>query len=486
MLLTRLHTLLCIVWHKMVALGSFALGATGTGALPVGPVSTGNLPIYLASDNGFVVKRLGADDSVAFAVTDSLHDHSAYDVIIYGLATGFCKQISTYEDCAGGGPNIQLTTQDGQTFNITNVRPDSTPHTPAYFGAATLWGPFGLANLVDPDTSLAYIDARYSLFPGTADDVIRSTDATMTAWTPVFSLAANGMLFDEGPGRSMGAVVADGYLWWIPGHYHTDRLYRLNLTTFTVTYFTINWAGADVKESAFAALNPSTRSYTLKTLPDTHRIYGYDVYYVFRLSDNAIKPAPVISIDITDPDVPVITFTNFEPFGANHTPADIVPLTNNTAIAKVYHVTPENPAFPSFSSSAAQWDLGSIWRTTDAGVTWTRIVADTNLLAAGIDNTVVGSLARNASGFAYQAVVAQGNNVFVAGAPPYVYYSIDAGLTWNNFTISTNIYTPYLTHTHDIPPTQWTGIALDCPAVFPGEAHYPAKDTPPLWGPPLP
>lgn len=474
----------------MPQLGNFALGNQENGGL--GSPNNQELPSYtvvIGADNKSIISRTGINnyrmlfaprtaspysenmEPLSFAITHLGITPCASDL-------GFSKIIAAekasnspwlYGDCSSS----QLNQSSVQCPPCVAAPQPSDIAGPTWFeqDPHLMGGAVGIGALVD-DQGRHYMMYRYHPFTTgslTYHAIMRSTDYTQETWEVVLNLGPTGLnILPSSTGANQGCIFAKGYLWYIGARTNSsfsssNDLVRIDVDGGTVQITTINWGvQANIVESKFDALSNNQNRYELAHSPGTDKIFGTNYNYVYRQSDNAVKAAPIMYIDISDVDNPVVTFSSFEPFGANHPSSYIQAFDNNTYIAKVWHHLPENPTSP--QNPHARWDQGAIYRTTNGGSTWTAVQSFSANLGASTSSALLptsSTVHRNEAFYAYQTVaIADENTVFVAGGPPYIYRSDDKGLTWTIETVDMSIYTPYITGIHDEAADQFTSINI--------------------------
>lgn len=188
-----------------------------------------------------------------------------------------------------------------------------------------------------------------------------------------------------------------------------------------------------VEIGGFSAYVPGT----LHGTPGIPRLYAY--------SSTAGDGKVLVSIDISDPTTPTATgyTTATVPFGTHQ--AVIMPLTASVVIA--------------FEASGSTHKL---YRSTDAGATWSNILTNADL--DGLDN------------FKRFPGALIGNEVWICGTLPHFFHSTDLGATWTEEDYNG----PSLGSSFE-----WSCITLTAgaPPVFPGFALYPAAGGTAIYGP---
>lgn len=235
-----------------------------------------------------------------------------------------------------------------------------------------------------PDGTLLAIVQSNKVASGTANHyyLIKSTDGGAT-WTQVADLG----LFTS-PADPRFTWAGDGYVWW-----------QTNDAGGTQTLHRVDYAGT----------NDTTWTYSFSALTGQLNMSGYDGAKRLYVFDPTRTVRLFSSIDVTNPASPSFS-TPAWPFAITRRMQWMTPVTNQIAVA---HVVINN------------FTQGGIWRTTDAGATWTQVVSDTTHLGQGA------TTGNDAAGNPTIVVDPTDNQtIWCASAIPHTWYSTDQGATW--------------------------------------------------------
>lgn len=216
--------------------------------------------------------------------------------------------------------------------------------------------------------------------------------------------------------------VDDGWVW--THDWSTGTLYRMN-------YLGGDLASWVVSDPDFF---PGIVGY-----PGTDRLVLWEIN----------RPAlPAYSIDISDPDNPVVS--TMAPIPGGRAIWGVAILSNQTILVHAV----ENAL-----------DQGSIWRSTDAGASWVQVQADTSNLYFPLS-------AGDNDGQTIAINPLKHTELYCAIRVPYVYHSTDSGLTWTEESVDMGIFGTAN------PPVEWDAIAVACnpKAVFPGLSKFRKAD----------
>lgn len=249
------------------------------------------------------------------------------------------------------------------------------------------------------------------------------------------TMYGNGLTTDEGCGISSdvfgtGNALQDGR--------HTDALSCGQRGRFVVTQ---PFSCSDGIKSTFLTglsitfdfvMFPTLNGYTLNGWHNTGRLIAWAW----------LTSKPPLSIDISSGS-PIFTWADeYSPFGNCSGPYDICPLSNNVLVANTLFVQLPNDV-DSPTTHPDRFKLGSIWRSSDGGLTWVEIVPETLDLGDTNQNNFISCVAPDPNG---------ANHVCVAIKPPYVYRSTSSGSGFTQETVSYGAAT--------IDPREWTGISI--------------------------
>lgn len=366
----------------------------------------------LASDNGFVFRRNGANDfSLVWTGTHGTHGPADEIVAFNGPAFSTPSRVPTMTAATSsdaGNPEYPLYSSDaGGTWAAT-----SAPRLSG-FGQPHGGAKDGTYNWIVQENGTVWSFAQQTASPN--HHYLFSMVSPYTTWVQVFDLNAT---FGVNP--NLGLWIGNNWLWYLDGPNKTLR--RCDLTGGNVASWVITPPGGI-----------SMSSFGLNGWPGTNRLVSW----------SWATTRAVLSIDISDVDNPVFTWTAAVPFGTSQIVWDIFPLTNSILIANVVDDT-----------VGAGRDLsGSIWRSTDGGSSWSSVHPNTSRLGvaatqagAGFDNEIS----------AVAPDPTDNSHVWVAMCPPYVYHSEDQGATWGFETVDLSVCDPF----GGVRPQEWCGICV--------------------------
>lgn len=450
-----------------------------------------SMRLILATDNGFIVVREpNGTYKVIFDYSDlfgSPASHSMGDYLLGGFSghPEYCSSMVTYRNAGHKAPDRDEWIEDaGEVVTYNDGNP---PFQSNGMNLQTIVGPDGIG----------YIHNNYHRVgdpSGTFNgwDLYKSTDRTLSNWVLVADLYTT-MGADEEALRGMrDVVIEDGtggpYFWWLSSRQYQPgnpvprpdpRLCRMNLDGTGFTYWAIDWSPLDIDMVDTSTYAP--KFYEVKGQWQTNRIIASSApNFGSNMTRHASNPSisgcpPILSIDVSDPDNPTWQFggsggTVWEPFGGvdTHYAVDVRPLNNSVILAHIWEGIPGTSGTPRHQHS------GAIMRSTDAGMTWTTIVAFTRHLASARDSlyppwTTTFPHDQGLNWMQTMAVMPNNyNEIAVANASPWVWFSHDGGLTWEEETVPDSIYDDYLPLAGDpsvqpnTPPYNWTGVIWGC------------------------
>lgn len=395
--------------------------------MPIWPYGTSGCQPVIFTDNGFAYRRSGQD---IYSVVShgsgipSASPHAYEEEIVYGVYSA----PNAGAHLAGWG-NTGDTRTPIWSSDAGATWTSPTYHTltvPSGFATLDPIGQDGLSSPIDNDgrqyaRGFRFSDSHWVLF--------RTNSYHPTAWTQLVDLTAAGIDGSE----VSGVCIADTYLWWVSGGGSPDGPAKLNRLDLAGT----NWQQFDTPD-----INAGLAGSGLQGYSDTHRLICWQIF------GGGGGGNKILSIDITDPDAPTFSLSAVDPFGASafNLGVHLFPLTSSIAVALTWDDNdPDADA------------KGGIWRSTDAGITWTAIEGPSDphlgnaLLAAnvGFDNEV-------------SAVAVDGSDIWVVGGCPYLFHSTDLGLTWTEETVDLSLVDGYLDGVDDQRPVEWTAIAIGC------------------------
>jgi hypothetical protein len=174
---------------------------------------------------------------------------------------------------------------------------------------------------------------------------------------------------------------------------------------------TLHRANADGSgDTTFAFTGVATFYQPISGQVGSRRLYQFSVGNTV----NNVIPG-YVSIDITNPDSPSFFNSGNNPFNNQRT-LWIQPVTNLVAIAHT------------LTTANTNLDSGALWRTTDGGQTWTRVVSTTTHLGnSGADTFGGQTIAVDFS---------DTNSLWAASQAPWVLHSTDQGQTWTEETVN--------------------------------------------------
>lgn len=406
--------------------------------------------LLIGTDNGFIIRRSSENNySVVFAGGGLGHLNE--DDIFYDLQSTINDQRIVWAN-GGGLWYPAWSTNGGLNWDYAE---DYATASPPYLDNPYNYGSFGgggLRHERDNDGNVLGINHLPGLHNPDTNPLIfhRSIDHKGTEYEAVF----NWELKTGQAVRSGQSYVADGYVWWSggPTSMFTNRgdegkLYRIGLDGEGFTSFNI--------------LPTGYGNVPITGWNDSHRLVIWQ----------NLSAGPFISVDITDPDNPLLThhFTEIDfetQFSEDYDVQHVQPITNQVILAMIHDPTDFDPRVP-----------GAIIRSDDGGVTWDYVVNFTDQLGHSEYNNEYSNFGIN---------ISNPNEVFAVQAPPYVYHSLDAGETWEVETVDMDIFTPY----GGDPPTEWSSIAVANTCIggepeeeelYPGLARYDDDNTSIIW-----
>lgn len=445
--------------------------------------------LILATDNGFIVVRQQSGlYQVIFDYSDlfgSAASHGMGDYLLGGFSghPKYCSSMVTYRNAGHKAPDRDEWIEDaGETVTYNDGNP---PFQSIGSNLQVVTDPNGIGYCTNN-----YFQSSTGLFSGF--NFYKSTDRTLSDWTVLVTdlIATAGL--DENACRGMtDMVIEDGtggpYLWWLskrqyqPGNpvpRPSPQLCRMNLDGTGFTTWAIDWSPLDIDMVDTSFYTP--RFYEVKGQWQTMRIIASAApNFAENGTRRASSPStrgcpPILSIDVSDPDSPTWQFggggTAWEPFGGtdSHYAVDIRPISNSVIVAHVWE------GVPGTSGVIRHQHSGAIMRSTDAGMTWTTIVAFTRHLASARDSLYppYTTVFPHDQGLNWmQTIAVQPNNyneIAVANASPWIWFSHDGGLTWVEETVPDSIYDDYLPLAGDpsvqpnTVPYNWTGVIWGC------------------------
>lgn len=168
----------------------------------------------------------------------------------------------------------------------------------------------------------------------------------------------------------------------------------------------------------------------------------------------------VMSIDITNPNAPVVLNDVAVPFSATEYIVSLCPVSDLVAYAHVIDYSTATIGFGGISPDPI--GDGSVYKTTDGGATWVQVLAPT-------PNLGIPLLSSFLSQRLFNTIAANENNVWCASAYPLIAFSTDAGVTWSFEDASSLALASAPSNTGSI---SWQGILIGV-SLYPGIAKVP-------------
>jgi hypothetical protein len=277
-----------------------------------------------------------------------------------------------------------------------------------------------IGTIQNQDNQIWWRDDLGRLFFTTGTNQVQRSNDLGVTMTPLYTApGGNGA---KQMALWMNGVARHGYLFWIPESGYSDPPRGNDVTIWESDRDgDFSWDPSGINASiilfdTFAASDPM-----LMTQPAAEIMYAYR---------SGVSSEDALSIAFFGPGQRLGTFDLSVGLGGfprvfptcravdmgGRVFCTVMPATTTVGIA---HVT------------TADWLLGSIWRSSDSGNTWSEIVSDT----AELSLRIPGHFSANLLGRSIAVDPTDPSNIWVAGAPPKVYHSTDMGLTWSTETL---------------------------------------------------
>jgi len=456
----------------------------------------GSMQPIVATDNGFMFRRFGPNDWRLVNVADVFGDGSHYfeDLICYGMYSGPNAPHWVYAEWYGlpawsndGGKTWHNTPDDDPMYGFSTLEPEPGSQGGDY---PFHWSDYmidGLASGVDNDGYVWGFSKLASERSDTSKPVYahKSIDRTGRGHTAVFSPAP----IDQ-------AWVADGYIWDFTGPPSLTCSFTIGMNDEFETCMTGLFNSPNPTPGMLRRFNMDGggRAEWPIHVPHSygHTGWGINGWYgssklaIWNVFNDTQGPpwfrieqpwgyqtlgtgrvfGPCI-IDMSNPDAPTYHWLPDEPFGANRLIQNMQPVDNDVILALTW-----NGALDEETSPPA----GEIWRSADGGLTWAKVAGPHPGLDSaavieftGYDNEVCSIVVNHANK----------DEIWVATAVPYVWHSLDRGLTWTYEIVDTSPTQGY----NGEGPYEWTAIAMGADPVMiaPGVAKYERPGTARAW-----
>lgn len=413
-----------VVYDEMLGLFG-ATNAGGTESAPQSPGTAGSsrVVVILGTDNGFIVRRYGANDyrlvyadnyapgtnprsSAPNGPGPHVYRSLQLEQLSWIVSTNRCIALCEDEFSGGKYAGFLNSLDNGKTWQRSDG--GGSPGDPPPMDDNNLAiGLNGETSPVDEDGRIW--DLRVSIDSGPQKAFFTSTDYGIS-WTEQF--------LQNTPG-GVTHWVSDGYIWGVKIFMGLAgsplQLYRISpVNGVTVTY-NFAWPGG------FTSFNQSgiIGNYAAKRL----FIWGWTPQNLTHY----------LNVDVTDPDNPSGTWIAYSTISGYSPGKNIIgwaPVTNQKIV-----MVANNPTF-----GVGGPNTGAIFYSSDGGFTWTRVVDYTPKLSYIATLGDPGSILTFGVFEETPRLSTDGHNVCVAAVPPDVFISTDEGATWTNETMDMNIF----------------------------------------------
>ncbi len=464
----------------------------------------GSMQPIVATDNGFMFRRFGPNDWRLVNVADVFGENSHYmgDIICYGMYSSPNAPNWVYAEwydlpawSSDGGKTWTNTPDNDPVYGFFTPSPQPGSQGGDYPFRRSNSMINGLSSGVDDD---GYVWGFSKLAAEAGDPTKpyyahKSLDRTGRGHAAVFPLPQSSV--DYSINASYGTWVSDGYVWWfstppsltcgIPGvdptgwiECMTDLWSRPNPNPGILHRVRTDGSGY----AEFPITMPHPFAYESFVLTGWYGAKQLTIWEVFNTSGGppysripqpwGEQPWPTqyvmgpCIVDIRNPDAPSHHFMPLNPFGAGWVIQNLIPVDDDVVLALAWLGVHEN----------GEVGYGSLWRSADKGHTWTQVAGPHHGLysaltdfGTGFDNEVCSIVINHANR----------NEIWVATAVPYVWHSLDRGLTWAYETVDTSPTAGY----EGEGPYEWTAIAMgaDPETLAPGVAKYNRLGTSRSW-----
>lgn len=413
-------------------------GATGNGGTESGEQSAGTpgantTIVLLGSDNGFLVRRYGANDYRLVYADDyapgtnprssapngpGAHVYRSLQIEQLSWILSSEKWVALCEDEFSGGKYAGFlnSIDHGKTWQRSDG--GGAPGDPPPMDNSNL--AIGLnieTSPVDEDGRVWDLALSVSSPPERA--YYTSTDYGLT-WSERFLETGSG-------GRTYW--VSDGYIWAI--RFAIDlagsplQLHRISPVDGATVTTDFAWPGGLGSSNSWAILS------------------NYASHRLFIWPWTPAGMTHYLNVNITDPDNPDGTWVAYSTISGYSPGTNIIgwaPVTNQKIVMVANNLT--------FGG-----DTGAVFYSSDGGMTWSKVIDYTPDLSYIADNGAFGVFEET------PRLSTDGKNVFLAAVPPNCYISRDYGATWTMETMDMSIFDGY----PGIPPTHWLSTAIAGP-----------------------
>lgn len=414
---------------------SIALGATCEDT-----EKSGEMQPILGSDNGFIFRRFGEND------WRLVSDGSGYDGVLFTPIHSFEDEIFY---------DIEGTYNSGKRNIVFGVWGSLRGSMWSEDGGIT-WE-FGDEGWINEGTSLfamgtnggnfnrdedGYVYALVTI--GTSKDFLgKSTDYTGTVFENIVDIT--GIYGEASGGGHASAYVTDGYLWWTDG-----------------TLF-----GGNTQLRRIGLNGEGYKTWTLPTENTGDIIQGNHGSHALVCHGTLSGIEPIIMINISDPDNPIMNSVSdtymYNLVGEQFLSHQVFPISPTVAVSNMWNDTNDSAS-------------GLIIRTDDGGATWTIVHHEDEHLGNSIGGVFTG-FDNEVDAFVMNP--ANHDDIWCVGAAPYVFHSIDGGLTWTEELVDTSEALDYIADPGSMVngglPREWCSIAIA--SVCPSGGNVPTSES---------